>query len=71
MRITITVPDAGCTGFASTALESFIKNRANGSFPSDSAIISGRGFAALISEKKNGNYSVKCWREPVNISEAA
>ncbi len=71
MRITITAPDIGCVEFANRALTHFVKGRASGEFLGPSGMVSNSCFAAVCTEKPNGNYSVKCWREPTNIAEAA
>ncbi|HHH1594257.1 TPA: hypothetical protein ACPZUF_002903, partial [Yersinia enterocolitica] len=71
MRVTITAPDPGCVEFATRALNAFIKGRGNGEFPNPSGAISNSFFGAECTEKPNGNYSIKCWREPTNIAEAA
>ncbi|HEN3655864.1 TPA: hypothetical protein U5E37_003860 [Yersinia enterocolitica] len=68
---TITAPDIGCVEFATRALNAFIKGRGNGEFPNPSGAISNSFFGAECTEKPNGNYSIKCWREPTNIAEAA
>ncbi|CFQ68376.1 TPA: hypothetical protein PXN30_002727 [Yersinia enterocolitica] len=71
MRVTISAPDPGCVEFATRALNAFIKGRGNGEFPNPSGAISNSFFGAECTEKPNGNYSIKCWREPTNIAEAA
>ncbi|HHG9971547.1 TPA: hypothetical protein ACPZLC_004579, partial [Yersinia enterocolitica] len=71
MRVTISAPDPGCVEFATRALNAFIKGRGNGEFPNPSGAISNSFFGAECTEKPNGNYSIKCWRIPTNIAEAA
>lgn len=70
MRITITAPDIGCVEFATRALNAFIKGRGNGEFPNPSGAISNSFFGAECTEKPNGNYSIKCWRE-IRLSAGA
>lgn len=71
MRVTISAPDPGCVEFATRALNAFIKGRGNGEFPNPSGAISNSFFGAECTEKPNGNYSIKCWRIPNKLAEAA
>ncbi|HDL7364707.1 TPA: hypothetical protein PXN47_003845 [Yersinia enterocolitica] len=71
MRVTISAPDPGCVEFATRTLNAFIKGRGNGDFPNLSGAISNSFFGAECTERPNGNYSIKCWRIPNKLAEAA
>ncbi|MDA5482848.1 hypothetical protein PGS49_19680 [Yersinia intermedia] len=65
------VPEGYCIMPESLTAENGAKVALSGEFPGPSGMVSNSCFAAVCTEKPNGNYSIKCWRIPTKLAEAA